>query len=157
MLQSLLADRFRLTVHKEERQLTVYALVVSRKGFKLEESRQPPSEADDSVKFAPGRITCIKVPMSDLAMALTGPAGHKVIDRTGISGKYDVKLEWTPNLNASAPNGAEPPREGDRPAPQADGPGLFAAIEDQLGLRLVPEKGTVEVFIVDHLERPNLN
>jgi uncharacterized protein (TIGR03435 family) len=151
MLQALLAERFKLSVHREDRETTVYAMVVSKKGLKIEESRQPPSEADDSVKFGEGHIACIKVPMSDLALALSGVAKHRVIDRTGVSGKFDVTLDWSPGL------GASPPREGEAPTPQADGPGLFAALEDQLGLKLVPEKGQVEVVIVDHLERPTAN
>jgi uncharacterized protein (TIGR03435 family) len=151
MLQALLAERFKLSVHREDREMTVYALVVSRKGLKLEESRQPPSEADDSVKFGEGHISCIKVPMSDLALALSGVAKHRVIDRTGVSGKFDVKLDWSPDLAAG------PPQDVEAAKTPADGPSLFTAVEDQLGLKLVPEKGQVEVLIVDHLERPSAN
>jgi uncharacterized protein (TIGR03435 family) len=149
MLQTLLADRFKLAVHREEKELTVYALVVARNGPKFQETKRPPSEADDSIKFAPGHMICIMVPMADLALGLSSQIGHQVIDRTGIRGSYDLKLDWMPETKANVP--------GDPAASQPDGPTLFGALEDQLGLKLVPEKGPVEVVVVDHIEKPSEN
>lgn len=157
MLQALLSDRFRLTLHREDRQLTIYALVVSKKGLKILESKEPSGEADDSVKFGTGHMRCIKVPTADLALALSSVAGHRVIDRTGVSGKYDVTLDWAPHVNANPPVGAGPQSGADQTIPVPDGPSLFAALEDQLGLKLVPEKGPVEVLVVDHLETASPN
>lgn len=154
MLQALLADRFKLQTHREERQMTTYALTVSKKGFKLQPSTNPPGEADGSVKFGPGHISCIKVPMADLALVLSGVAGHRVIDSTGITGKYDLTLDWAPRVNASLPGS---PSDSGQGIQEPEGPSLFAAVEDQLGLKLVPEKGPVEVIVIDHIERPSAN
>lgn len=142
MLQALLADRFKLAAHREERQTTIYAMVVSKNGFKLKESTEAPGEADGSLKFGAGRVTCIKVPTADMALVLAGVTGRRVIDRTGVDGRYDVKLEWAP--------------DGER-GTNAEGPSLFTAVEEQLGLKLVAEKGPVEMLVIDHVERPTGN
>jgi uncharacterized protein (TIGR03435 family) len=154
MLQALLADRFKLQTHREERQMTTYALTVSKKGFKLQPSTNPPGEADGSVKFGTGHVSCIKVPMADLALVLSGVAGHLVNDRTGIAGKYDLTLDWAPRVDARPPG---PSSDGGPGVREPEGPSLFNAVEDQLGLKLVPEKGPVEVIVIDHIERPSAN
>ena len=144
MLQTPLSERFKLAFHREDRQLTTYALVVSKNGLKLRESQEGPGEADDRVKFGAGLMTGVKGIDGEPGSSTFQPAGHRVVDRTGIGGKYNLKLNWTPSLNADLAGDAGAPSERARAIPEPD-----AALEDQLGLKLVPEKGPVQVLVVD--------
>jgi uncharacterized protein (TIGR03435 family) len=145
MLQALLADRFRLAVHRESRQLPIYALVVAKGGPKFQVSRANGT----AIEAWNGKI---KVQGSDDTIALlceqlARKLGRPVVDKTGIPGRYDLTLEWTPD-EQSGPN-----------ATAADplGPSLFTAIEEQLGLKLESEKGPVEVLVIEHVEMPSAN
>jgi uncharacterized protein (TIGR03435 family) len=148
MVQALLADRFRLATHTETRELPIYALVVAKGGAKL-----GPVQANGSnVSTSNGRI---EVQMSDsvavLAEELAKVVGRDVFDRTGIAGRYDLKLKWTPYDGAS-------PIANESAAPGADsGPSIFTALEEQLGLKLVPQEGPVQVLVIDHVEVPSAN
>jgi len=137
MMQALLAERFRLATHFETRELPVYALVVARGGAKLQASEE---------RFASvwaGR-THINVEggdsMARFAEELTRVAGRPVLNRTGLSGHYDIEFEWS-----------------DDDDQDSDAATLFTAIREQLGLRLEPAKAEVEVVVVDHLELPSQN
>jgi uncharacterized protein (TIGR03435 family) len=81
--------------------------------------------------------------------------GRPVIDKTGITGFYDIKLQWTPELGQGqvAPGGSEPAP----PPPDISGPSIFTAIQEQLGLRLESSKGPVEVLVIDSVQKPTEN
>jgi uncharacterized protein (TIGR03435 family) len=146
MVQGLLADRFKLAVHTETRELAIYALVVAKGGAKLGSTQ----ESGTTINTGSGRMEVEgsnSVPL--LAEELSKVVGRDVIDKTGLSGRYDLKLKWTPD-DAAQPqllNGA--PVEG--------GPSIFTALEEQLGLKLEPTKGPVQVLVIDHVEMPSAN
>ena len=140
MLQAALADRFKLRVHNETHEGPVYELVVAKGGFKLKDA--PESERPRGYSWGNGRIQVHKGPIGRLEFALSDFLGRTVIDKTGLSGNYDIDLKWTPDEQQGTPDA---------------GPTLFTALEEQLGLKLVSAKGPVEVFVVDHVERPAEN
>lgn len=140
MAQELLANRFQLAMHYETRELPIYNLIVAKSGAKLGEIQKSGS----SVSSGNGRID---VEMSNsiavLAEELSTAAGRDVVDKTGISGRYDLKLHWTPDQVAAS---------------AADsGPSLFTALEEQLGLKLEPGKDPVRVLVIDRIQKPTEN
>ena len=149
MFQTLLADRFKLKVHRETRESTVYALVQGKKGTKLE-----PAGTDPSLKrgFLPerlsrssARITAQKATMRDFANWLGGVLSTPVSDETGLEGNYRFTLEYElpdarPDVDSSA-----------------TAPSLFTALQEQLGLKLEARKGTAEILVIDHVELPSEN
>jgi uncharacterized protein (TIGR03435 family) len=142
MVQTLLVDRFQLKTHEETRQLPVYALVVAKNG-----SRFKPSEANGTT--IDGGRSRIHVQGSDntltlLARELALSLGRVVLDNTGITGRYDLTLRWTPD-------DAPPTTSADAP------PDIFTAIQEQLGLKLESTKGPVPVLVVDHIAMPSEN
>ncbi len=142
MLRTLLADRFRLRVHTEMREGPVYNLVIAKSGFKLR-STGVGGEPDGYYEWGDGLIKVRKGPIASLVWCLSnGLADRTVIDETGLTGKYDIDLKWTPDDQQGTPDA---------------GPTLFTALEEQLGLKLVPAKGPVDVFVVDHVEKPTEN
>jgi uncharacterized protein (TIGR03435 family) len=144
MVQALLADRYHLATHFENHELPVYSLVVAKSGPKLGAVQRSGS----SVNTGNGRI---EVEMSNsvaaLADELSKVAGRDVVDKTGISGRYDLKLHWAPDDRAT----------NDTASPIDSGPSLFTALEEQLGLKLEPAKGPVQVLVIDHIELPSEN
>jgi uncharacterized protein (TIGR03435 family) len=148
MFQQLLADRFKLAVHWETRELPVYALVVAKNGSKLQVSTKPGSGTSSST----GQLTAEGMTLAEIAQALTQELatelGRVVIDKTGIAGRYDVTLKWTPDASgAPADNGTE----------NSSGPSIFTAMQEQLGLKLESTKGPVQVLVIDHVEMPSEN
>ena len=147
MLQTLLANRLRLTVHQESRIMPVYKLMVGKAGPKMREV-EPSKFIDEIVRsprFLRGHFT-----MPRLAYLLTGTLDRRVLDSTGLKAIYDVDLQWTPN-EASAPSGTG---EAPQPLPLAsDQPSLFQAIQQQLGLKLESGRAPAKVVVVDHVER----
>jgi uncharacterized protein (TIGR03435 family) len=160
MLRSLLADRFKLVVHRETREMPVYALTLARTdgrpGSQLQPSDPcvagPPSGvAEASARQAPrcgrfsvgaGTLSGKGVTMAQLAAELpSATEGRHVVDRTGLSGMFDVSLTWAADAI------------GTNPSP-ADAPSIFAAIQEQLGLKLEPTKAPMEVIVIDSAERP---
>jgi len=147
-LQALLTDRFKLKFHREMKELPVFALIVAKNGLKLQEARREPKDGDGNFRAGRGRLTGLMVPMSDLAGMLSGLVGRTVQDRTGVTGLFDLKLEWTPDEpQTTAPVGA-----GEAP-PDASGPSIFMALQEQLGLKLEASKGPVEIIVIDHAEK----
>ena len=147
MLRPLLADRFQLKFHRETRQMSVYSLVVAKGGSRL----QPTAEGVRGYFTADrGLIEGKAVDMASLANLLGGSLGQSVVDRTGIAGHFDIKLEWTPT------EGERNYTFDDRPI-DPGGSSIFTALQEQLGLKLEAGKGPVEVFVIDHIERPSEN
>jgi uncharacterized protein (TIGR03435 family) len=169
MLQPLLAERFKLVVHTETKQLPVYELVVAKGGSKLKEATPGDPYANGfkgpdgagrggMIRVGRGQLTAQGVPTSSLANMLSQQLHKTVIDKTGLTGKYDLELNWTPD------QGAEPMFKGNdgslqraEPAPDPSGPSIFTAIQEQLGLKLQSAKGPVETLVIDHVEMPSEN
>ncbi len=174
MLQALLADRFRLVVHRETKELPVYALVLARKdgnlGPGMKESKEggcTPGEPGrvptpvgpgirptcGAVLMGPGVLTGVSVEPSKMVPALSRILGRTVIDKTGLSTKYDIKLEYTPDENHLA---MLPPPEGP-PTADSSGPSLLTALREQLGLKLESQRGPVQILVIDRAEKPSEN
>lgn len=182
MLQSLLADRFQLKIHHETKELPVYALVLANKdgklGPQLTESKEsscpefdpakpppppdpgkPPTLRCGGMMMGPDRVTAMAVEVAQLVAVLARTLGRTIVDKTGLTGKYDLQAQWTPDqaqLLQAFPGGGPPPG---MPAPQFDpnGPSIFTALQEQLGLKLESQKGPVDVIVIDHVERPSEN
>jgi uncharacterized protein (TIGR03435 family) len=150
MLQSIVATRFHLISHFETRVLPAYALVVAKGGPKLKEVEPhilPNGQKDPGgIDSTRSRMTATGASMLPLLHVLQLQLGRPVIDRTGLTGNYDFKLNWTPDPVATA-----------APADAESAPSLFTAIQEQLGLRLEPVKAPVQILVVDHVERPSDN
>lgn len=154
MLQTLLTERFQLALHREQKDLSYVALVIGKKGPKLQEAI-PDSDASGN-KYLMGRIYSNHISMITLATLLSRFSGQTVVDMTGLEGVYDLKLEWTPEhatKPASSASSADADAGADTGADADSGPSLFAAVEQQLGLKLEVRKGPVEIIVIDHAER----
>ena len=148
MLQDVLADRFKLKVHKETREMTIYNLVIAKSGLKMKES---PDGKPRRYSYRPGEIAGDGISMNGLVVILPGQVHSIVEDKTGLTGNYTIALKWNPNpLSASA---------GPASSPNADDalPDLFSALQDQLGLKLESAKAPVDVIVIDHVEKPSEN
>jgi uncharacterized protein (TIGR03435 family) len=157
MLRSLLEDRFKLRIHRETRPGTTYALVMARQDGVLgpQLQRSTLNCAVDitrcETRSIPGQLTSTNMTAAGLASYLAQVAVQAVVvDRTGLSGMFAITLEWTPDR-------APLPLRADAAAPPADKPSIFTALQDQLGLKLEPERGPVEVVVIDRIERPTEN
>ncbi len=144
MVQALLAARFKLKVHQETRQLPLYALVVTKDGHKFKPSKANGTTIDTGQTRL--HIAGSDDTMSILARELAQILGRIVVSQTGLSGRYDVSLRWTPDDAAAAA-----PSTPDIP------PDIFTAIQEQLGLKLESTKGPVPVLVIDSVERPSPN
>jgi uncharacterized protein (TIGR03435 family) len=109
--------------------------------------RTPTGDPDCGISLPPGRITFGTQPLAQLAAALSGLLQRAVVDRTGLTGNYSGSVTYTPD---NAPRDGTP----DLPAGDANGASLFTAIQEQLGLKLEPSRGQVDVLVIDHIERP---
>ena len=147
-IKSLLAERFRLTIHPESKKQNVYALFVGKRGPKLHEAA---AGSDPMICKRGTSIIGEGVGMQMLVLNLANSLDRPVLDKTGLTGRYDFKLEWTPEAPGAA-SGAENPT-----SPQPNGPSLFAALQEQLGLRLEPQKAPAETLVIDHVVRPSEN
>jgi uncharacterized protein (TIGR03435 family) len=136
LLQALLADRFKLKVHWDTREMQKYRLVVAKSG-KL---RDPDPKLKEGVWYRPGSFDGRAIQMSDLCFYLKNDLQIEVDDVTGLTGKFDVKFEWAPD-----------PRP-----PDATAPSIFTAIQE-FGLKLESVKGPVKVLVGDHAEKPTEN
>jgi uncharacterized protein (TIGR03435 family) len=168
-IQSLLENRFQLQVHRETRELPVYELLVAKGGSKMKLSDDqtvqlrasgdppPPERAGSlprgSMRAGRGNLETNALPFTNFVSALSGITGRKVVDKTGLIGFYDIKLQWTPDpvpADAAAPRPEVPPVD-------SNGPSLFTAIQEQLGLKLESAKGPVEVLVIDSVSKPTEN
>ncbi|HEY3840069.1 MAG TPA: TIGR03435 family protein [Bryobacteraceae bacterium] len=137
-LRNLLADRFHLTLHPETREQPVYALVVAKGGPKLQEAKE--SEVPFIRQMGPGKLKGEAVGLAMLIVNLSSSLDRRIIDKTGLSGKYTFELKWEPSLAADA-----------------EGATIFTALQEQLGLRLESEKGPVKFLVIDSIQRPPQN
>jgi bla regulator protein BlaR1 len=155
MIQSLLADRFQLVIRRETKEMPVYALVVAKNGPKL---KAADGSAPKVIRIRRGLLTAPQGETRLLADMLSNFLGRNVIDKTGLTGKYDLKLEWVPDENQVAMfAGMGVPEGFGAPLPDWHGPSLFTALEEQLGLKLESQKGPVETFVIERIERPSAN
>ena len=155
MLRALLADRFQLAFHTEQKEFSIYALTAAKNGVKLKESAAAPDEQPMLInRVFPGDF--IQLPARNATMAQFAAMLQRavldrpVLDRTALTGRYDFDLEWTPDETQF--DGRMPPLK----AENSGKPDLFAAVQ-QLGLRLESTKGPVPVIVIDHVERPSEN
>jgi uncharacterized protein (TIGR03435 family) len=181
MLQTLLEDRFKLSLHRETKLLPAYELTVAKGGAKLQHSKEggcTPFSMDSPqlppmrVPGEPGSTFCgflgfgveglsrklemAGVSMAELATSLSrGQLQRPVIDKTGLGGTFDIKLRWTIDSVQASPGVAGDPAP--LPAESETGPSLFSAIQEQLGLKLESTKGPVQILVIDHVERPSSN
>jgi bla regulator protein BlaR1 len=156
MLRPILASRFRLSVHSETRQLPVYDLVVTKGGPKFKEGKPDAAHPDGTLDRGGTHISMQGLPMGSFRLALMRQLGRTVEDETGLTATYDLKLTWAPDEAGSGMSIAQVGQQAAVPT-EADGPSIFTAIQEQLGLRLVPAQGPVECIVIDHLERPSEN
>jgi uncharacterized protein (TIGR03435 family) len=177
MLQSLLADRFKLMVHRETRDLPVYVLQLGKNGLQLPAPKegscvtpdpntpptppapgQPPRQrcgtAVISMSTQGTRILGGQISIAEFARVLSVAVARPVIDKTGFVGTFDADLAFLPD---QATSGLPNPGPGLLPPPDPTAVTIFTAIQEQLGLRLESDKGTVEVLVIDSVQRPSEN
>ena len=171
MLQNLLADRFGLKVHWATKDIDMYALVVAKRGSKLKPAADSPLATEDSKRSGPPKLGSDGFPVPPPgngpwigagAAGKMGMRGHNetvaelaraigirtldgpLMDATGLTGKYDYTVFWSMQASSAALRGT--------PLDQPDGPSIFDAVEDQLGLKIERRKGPVQMLVVDHIE-----
>ena len=151
MVRALLADRFKLIYHMETRELPIYSLVQAKGGSKLQPSKSNGTTVDswnNKIDVRGGDNT-----VALLAEELSKRLGRVVIDKTGIQGRYDILLSWTPDDGTVSPSNA-----GSGISASADsGPSIFTAIQEQLGLKLESQRGPVQVLVIDNIDMPTAN
>jgi bla regulator protein blaR1 len=195
MVQSMLVERFKLKVTHQTKELPVYVLVVAKNGPKLTKSTVPPlgpfgakppgpgARRGPMIRIGWGQLIGDGMSVDQLASALSdvpGIGGREIVNQTGLEGRYDVTLKWTPEgprpmFGGPGPGGGpgtdegavvgqgpgsatnEQPTAGTTPAADSSGPSIFTAIQQQLGLRLKPGKAPVGMIVIDHIEQPTAN
>jgi uncharacterized protein (TIGR03435 family) len=178
MLQALLADRLKLTFHRETKERPIYSLVVAKNGPKLQNPQNPDPKHEialpDGSKRAigpgaggqlmiaqssPGEFTMMgfAIPMTTFVSLLSRQSDRPVFDKTALTGKYDFTMKWAADDTASSVPGTSQPSAA--PSRLADffGGSMNTAMQEQLGLKLEQGKGTVEIIVIDHIERPSGN
>ena len=178
MLRALLAERFKLVVHNEDREMPIFALVLNRPDGKLGPQLTksdvdcaammgrgrgngrgpiPPPEPGQpmpcGIRIGFGNMAVGSAPMSQVAASLSQFAGRIVVDKTGLTGAYDMNLTWTPDNMPQRPPGAPEPLVNGVPI-DPNGPSLFTAVQEQLGLKLESQKAPIKVLVIDRAERP---
>jgi len=144
MLQTLLAERFRLQVHREPREFSAYALVTAKGGAKIRARTLGPNDRPvPRRQTQPGHLSASSITLAMLADSLSRPAfqlGRQVVDLTGLTGYFDLTLDWAPM------GGADNPTDN-------VGPSIFTALEEQLGLKLESRRIPIDVLVVDNVDR----
>lgn len=157
MLQQLLTERFKLVVHHEQKEFPLYALTLAKGGPKFEATK--PEDLGISATYGPmchvlrskiGLTEMKGCSMAQLADNLSGwtrdDLGRRIVDHTGLTGRYNFSLNWTPDTS--------PPSNL---LDTGGGPSIFTAVQEQLGLQLRPEKGPLDTIVIDHVEMPTEN
>jgi bla regulator protein blaR1 len=164
MAKALLAERFQLKVHKETRDLPVYALIPAKTGIKLAVAK------DDGRPRGNGRIANVdrgwlqgtNVTMPSVVQVLSTSVNRPIVDKTNFAEAFDFRLTWTPDSDTSGDGGcpasfaAAWEHLNRKPEPLSC-PSIFTAVQEQLGLKLDPQKAPIEVLVIDHVERPSAN
>jgi uncharacterized protein (TIGR03435 family) len=162
-LQSLLADRFKLTVSHVTKELPIFAIVVAKGGPKFSEAAPtPPIAGSHAPQAPPGRMAQGPMPGGQWLLMMNGApmsqfliafgdrgetAGHFIVDETGLTGTYTFTLHWTPENQTAATTPSSDPADVS----------LFTALQEQLGLKVESRKGPVPAILIDHIERPSEN
>jgi uncharacterized protein (TIGR03435 family) len=147
MIRKILEERFGLKLHREQRELPVYALIVAKGGPKMILNTTDPNGLLDQQNSAFSGLDTEKLKntaMSDLTQILQFRVDRPVVDQTGLKGRYDFILKWTTDESKAPTDGTAPP-------------GLFTAIQEQIGLKLEPVKAPAEVLVIDAVEKPSAN
>ncbi len=182
MMQDLLEDRFKLKAHRETRDMPIYALMLARSDKKPGQGLRPSTADCEAFRgrgrigaggpggpggpqrgmlapgerptcgmmVGPGQVVAGGIPIAQLALMLSQFTQRIVVDRTGLTGNFEIDLTFTPDR---LPQGPLPPGV-QLPSIDPNGPSIFTAIQEQLGLKLESERGPVEVLVIDHVERP---
>ena len=163
MVQELLAERFKLKLHHETKELPMYAMTVVKSGVKMTPVAAVPVPADGAAPAKPqgsgirgmgrGQLQGMNTTPDLLANVLGSQpeiGGRMVLDKTGLTGKYDFMLKWTPDAGMAGAVDAGA-------VPESSGPSLFTALQEQLGLRLDATKGMVDTIVIDSVEMPSEN
>jgi uncharacterized protein (TIGR03435 family) len=151
MLRALLAERFKLSFHRQEKEFSIYVLEIAKDGPKLKESTSAPSDPAQLISTVYPQhlhLPAKNATMGDFAALLQRAVlDRPVVDKTGLAGRYNFDLDWAPD---------ETQFGGEIPAASADAqePPFFTAIEQQLGLRIEATRGTIPAFVIDGVERP---
>lgn len=162
MLLPLVVERFHLKYHLEKREVTVYGLVVAKGGVKMKEitPAAPGSKAASQpsllLNMGPGRVESNGTPLAFLALRLSDEVGKTVVDHTGLSGNYAFVLEWTPESSFDSGSAPGESRSQTEPA-GTTAPSIFTAVQEQLGLRLEPNKQLGDVVVIDSIEMSTEN
>ena len=143
MLRPLLEERFALKAHMEKRDISVFDLVVAKSGSKLKEAAADESAKSYMRSQDQGKIDSISMPLTAMLPMLNSEVGHPVVDKTGLTGKYDFVLDYVPAAKSATD--------------ETDGASIFTAIEEQLGLKLEPAKEPMDVLVIDSIEQPAAN
>jgi uncharacterized protein (TIGR03435 family) len=181
LMRSLLAERFKLSVHREKREMPIYELVLARRDGKLGPELRPssidcraiidarkaqgqkpePPKAGErpqcGARVGFGELAAGGQPLFELIALLSSTVQRNVVDRTGLSGNFDIYLRWTPDQLPRRPAGtpADQPFRMNGLEIDPNGPSIFAALQEQLGLKLESTRGPVDVLVIDHVERPS--
>jgi bla regulator protein BlaR1 len=169
MLQAVLADHFKLTLHRQTKNLSIYELVVAEGGPKLQEAKPVYTNPNGvngpegrlaqkgQMKMGPGELIDEGATLAPLVEQLSWQLGHTVVDKTGLTGNYDFSLRWTPGESEAGMNklmGFKPAIESGA-SNESSGPTLVTALQEQLGLKLVPQTAPMEILVIDQVERPS--
>ena len=148
MLQPLLVERFKLTLHRDKKKFTVYALAVDKNGPKITKAKD---EGDTQINMGGMRLTAQHTPLPQFANLLSLQTDRPVVDRTGLVGNFDITLTWAPD----AATGMPPPggENSGRDNASDPTPAIFTAVREQLGLKLQASKELLEVLVIDHAEK----
>ena len=147
MVRKILEERFGLVLHHEQRVMEVFALRVAKGGPKLVAATGDPDALPDRVdRHSPGQhaTTFKDTSMHDFVLMVLGAMDHPVVDETGLAGKYDFQLTWNDDESSASVAGSA-------------APGIFTAVQEQLGLKLEPVKAPADVLVIDKMERPEAN
>ena len=141
--------------------MPIYALIVGKNGPKLQSSPDGDTNIKGAMMMRPGHLTANGISMALLSANLSNMVGRVVVDKTGLPGVYDFTLEFTPERGqggffAGAP-GPGPEGKEMPPPPDPNAPSIFTALQEQLGLKLDSQKGPVDMFVIDRIEKPTEN
>jgi uncharacterized protein (TIGR03435 family) len=152
MLRTLLAERFKLATHRETKELAIYALVVAKNGPKFHALKADEAPCWPGCAGTPGKTDHLRQKdLPSLATFLTRLGSDRpVIDKTGLTGYFELELDMSKIMETAQSGGGPPTNEGMFEA-------AVSAIQDELGLKLAPTKGPVEILVIDHAEKPSEN